>query len=245
MKKISDYPETAQQIIIHTNIQKLKGQPEYYQAKYLACSVKAYEMSKRLIKIERLRSIFHHVDIYKNVYIVPVQQAEKFGYNVIPLGLAYLIKERFGFKMVKNIYRTKGVPNTGKSLIDRACNNIIFEGKIPEKGAQYILVDDTHTTGKTLKCLADHISEQGGNVACLTTLSTSRYGVQFKPTQEQLEILKDIPNFRHKLDTIYGTTEEYLTGGQIQSFLFRNSQRNTHTSFLKSTPKIGTPYFNQ
>ncbi|PRY90584.1 hypothetical protein [Mongoliibacter ruber] len=222
--KINIYPETATEVITHTSLAKLKKQPEYFQSKYFANGVYALEMAKRLIKNESMKKIFHCIDLDLPCYIIPVQQEEKNGYNVIPLGLAYCIRLRFGFKIVKNIYRTKGFPNTGVSLRERACNNIRFDGMIPESGAQYILVDDNYTTGKTIKSLADHVTSQGGIVACITTISASRYGKQFKPANYQLSNLQKIPNFKYQLIKLYGSTEEKLTGAQIQSFIFQSNK---------------------
>jgi hypothetical protein len=230
--QINIYPETANEVITHTSLAKLKQQPEYFQAKYLACGVNALNMAKRLIKNESMKKIFNSIDLDLPCYIIPVQQEEKNGYNVIPLGLAYCIRLRFGFKIVKNIYRIKGFPNTGVSLRQRAFNNLAFDGDIPERGAQYILVDDNYTTGKTIKALADHVTDQGGIVSCITTISASRYGKQFKPADYQLSNLQKIPNFKYQLIKLYGSTEEKLTGAQIQSFIFHHNKfRRNDQSF--------------
>lgn len=226
---ISDYPIQLAQIITHTSLGKLKAQPEYYQSKYLASSISAYRMCGRLIKKESLESIKSMVDPYKKTFIVPVQQAESHGYNVIPLGLAYQIQSKLGYDIADKIYRWTGHANTGATIRDRASNKIRFMGKIPIPGSQYIIVDDNYTSGSTVKALADLITKQGGELVCITTLSASRYGKSFLQSDAQISALQKIPNSKNLIQEFYAAEQETLTGAQIQAFLFYTSKfKNTY-----------------
>ncbi len=115
------------------------------------------------------------------------------------------------------VSKHKGSGNTGAALNERLANPIVFEGNIKEKGADYIIVDDVFTSGNTVISMAEYIREQGGNPIVITTLAASKYGVDFIPSDNLMQIIKNIPNFVNTIERDYGKPIEYFTGSELQA----------------------------
>jgi hypothetical protein len=114
--------------------------------------------------------------------------------------------------------KKSGAANTVASLEERSSNLQTFAGEI-DREAQYILVDDTFTSGDTLMALYEFITKGGGKVAAFSTIAAGRYQnyIGHRP-QDVAKLLDragvDSDGFRRE----FGFPVEQLTGSEVYRF---------------------------
>ncbi len=186
-------PESLNEALTLTNLPYLMKQEGYNEAKKQGNAEKANEIVVILLEKhpEKLREIQSKLEPNKSVYFVPVINAEQNKrMNSLPTQFAKILAKKLNGNYVDNIFKT-GTPNTGVHTIERTTKNIDYEGNIPDKNGQYVIVDDNFTSGSTVLSLYEHIKAQGGDVKLITSLGFSKRGKTIKIQEKTLtELLK-------------------------------------------------------
>ena len=94
---------------------------------------------------------------YLEGYVCPVLKSNG---NKLPLALAHLMAFHSNLNLSDSIYLQHA--SHGSSMTERLYYQPSFSGIV--KPADYVIVDDVYTTGKTLKALKNYIESHGGNV---------------------------------------------------------------------------------
>ncbi|MFZ4537872.1 hypothetical protein [Propionivibrio sp.] len=109
------------------------------------------------------------------VVFVPVMHKDQGeSGNMIPRAYAKALAKLIPGEVEQGITKTSGYANTGATLDDRANNEQTFVGEV-RKGVQYVVVDDTFTSGSTVSALTAHIQSHGGMVSAITALAAGKY----------------------------------------------------------------------
>ncbi len=141
-------------------------------------------------KIEKMKEQFGDQD----PVLLPVIGREDKSLNMIPLAVAKEIAAQTGWDVETDVLQIAKKGRTGLSGTERFTAQASFEGDIdPER--KYILVDDHAAMGGTLRNLADHVMQQGGEVVGMTTMTAGRNGQKVAPS----------PKAINRLNQEYGT----------------------------------------
>lgn len=215
-----EFPANLADVVKSTSLAKLKSHPGYNAAKKEADGAAAVGVVLDTAKIPQVaRELKARVDPSKPVVLVPVIHRD-IGrrLNAIPLIYAKILGTETDWPVSMEIVKKGGAANTGASLEDRSSNLQTFEGEI-DREAQYILVDDTFTSGDTLMALYEFITKGGGKVVAFSTIAAGRYQnyVGHRP-QDVAKLLDragvDRDGFRREI----GFPVEQLTGSEVYRF---------------------------
>jgi adenine/guanine phosphoribosyltransferase-like PRPP-binding protein len=149
-------------VIANEGLGGVKREPEYVDAKKGDWRA-ALTMMDRLIKDETVEKVRELIKDRKDVKIVPVLAAEETGSNKIPLASAAILAGRLGLEVETDIIQREKVYRTNSKADHRLAHSPSFVGEV-EKGRDYLVLDDTLTTGGTLASLRGHIENRGGHV---------------------------------------------------------------------------------
>jgi hypothetical protein len=139
-------------------------------------------------------------------YVCPVN---KFKGNKIPLALALHMSGNSYLVTDDGIYLDHQ-PH-GSAMCERIYYQPGFSG--PVKRANYIIVDDVYTSGKTLKALKNYIEKQGGNVIGAWCIGAGA-SLEFEPDRIMLKLLySKFPDIERYIDVAS------LTMPQVQYLL--------------------------
>ena len=223
--KTTELPPSLQKNFARTSLLNLKNIPGYYRAKYDGDAQAAYDVVRKVmcndIGRERILEIFSWLKKDEPVCFVPVINSErKWSINALPYAYARILGSYYSevsaspVKVLDNIVKVSS-PNTGLGHSFRLANKVVYNGDIPDKNAQYVLVDDTYTFGRTVMSLMEHIDAQGGNVVLVSTLA-SRYTHQIKPSDGLIEKFRNEYKITNEnIREITGNEIEYFTAGEI------------------------------
>lgn len=160
-----------------STISRLKSHPAYSSAK-AGCMDSAIKLAADLVPRIDLRPAI----------ICPVMKT--FG-NKIPLAMAINLAEQNNHCYYTNeiiLSNQKSHP----TLAGRFYSNPVYYGFV--RPANYILVDDVYTTGKTMITLKNYIENNGGNVIAIICLGSSK-ATGFELSNLEIKILKSkFPN---------------------------------------------------
>lgn len=119
--------------------------------------------------------------------MLPVTSEESAGsLNRIPEAYAGLLAQALGGEVRHDVVKVAGVHNTDASQADRSANKQVVEGGI-DPDVQYVLVDDTFTSGDTLMTYLGHMLERGATVSAVSTVADSRNQNYIKPRPQDIE----------------------------------------------------------
>jgi hypothetical protein len=242
-----DLPDSLAKVTVQTNFSTLTKQPEYNEAKRSGDNKAAFDIVNKLIKKKKIDELKAKLDPNKPVYIIPISNYEKSKQlNRLPYFYAAALQDAGVGNVFDEIVKKSDTPNTGKTQIARLSTKHEYVGDIPDKNAQYIIVDDMFTSGNTIMPLIELIKKQGGEVAAVSSLAFSRYGTSLKLKQETLDkIIKNAKIKDRKLITIltkatqnegniiydYIRKRKNTTERDIRSFIDpQGSQRNNERS---------------
>ena len=113
-------------------------------------------------------------------YVAP-HAVEATGENAIPTILATTIADEAGADVDSAIVQREQVFHTGADPMERLNARATFDGPV-RAGGRYVLVDDVTTMGGTLADLADHIQQNGGEVAGLVVIVNAARSGQIVPS---------------------------------------------------------------
>ncbi len=141
------------------------------------------------LKDDRIQELKEKLDPNKKTIFIPItnKEGEKDTFNTIPFQFADELKNRLGGEVFYDIVKSSDKVNTGKSQIERFQTTHLYEGDIPDKNAQYVLVDDVFTSGSTVIPLIEHIHSQGGKVVAFSALAPGRYGKKLKLNKNNVD----------------------------------------------------------
>lgn len=168
------YPESFPNVIVHTTINNMKIHPSYIAAKNGDVSA-ALSLISDVSKKDRIEKLASY---YPDAILIPVHELilENGRYNAIPLVYAEYISDITGHEVCYDIYQKTKASHTNKNAIERLINRSQFAGDV-KPGKTYIIVDDVITQGGTVSELRSYIENAGGKVACVSTLSFSKFSM--------------------------------------------------------------------
>lgn len=109
--------------------------------------------------------------------VAAVHAEEAAGRNKIPLATAFVLGERLGLQVDEKLVQASRAKRTGSDGMARLGVQPEFAGEV-ERGADYLLVDDTLAQGGTLAQLKTHIEDNGGRVVGVFALSGKQYSAK-------------------------------------------------------------------
>lgn len=196
-----------------SSTQKLTGHRLYKEAKQ--GDLTAAQLMLQEIITDKLR--FKYLD----GYVCPVLKQSG---NRIPHALAQIISINSSARLADEIYLQH--TSHGSSAAERLYYQPCFSGKV--KPADYIIVDDVYTTGKTLKSLKNYIESKGGNVISAWCIGSGP-SLEFEPKRILLRLLTaKFPNINEYFDL------NELTSPQIHYLLKLNSLSKLWTIHSKN-----------
>lgn len=183
----SENGNTLPDAIIGHKLGDLNNHPDYAAAKAgdtdaamrIAIDMVDYAM------VAKVRAAAGGADI-----IVPVVSVEATGRNKIPMAVAEVLAEKLGTKTETQIIQADSPKRTSMDGLDRLLTPPTFDGPV-ERGAAYVLVDDTLTQGGTFAALASHIRDGGGDVAAAVALTGKQYSAKLAPSPELLSQVRE------------------------------------------------------
>lgn len=212
-------PDNLSKVIVQTNLRTLSIQNSYLSAKKNGDNIAALDIVTKLVKDDKIQAMSELLNQNKPIYFVPVVNVEANNQlNQLPIQYADFLANAFNGNVFLDIVKTQGTPNTNELLSARIKKNIVFNGSIKDKNAQYVIVDDNYTSGKTILALMEHLKSEGADIKAVTTLGFSKYSYYLKPHEHSIEALKNklsIPDSDIKL--IIGHTFNYMTNSEIQA----------------------------
>jgi DNA (cytosine-5)-methyltransferase 1 len=205
-----------------TSVAALQKHPMFKSAKYDGSAKAAYDIVESLVKPKAIQDVMSKIDPNKPAYIIPVIAREGESANMLPLAMADKLSEATGIPIWNKLAKTSSQHNTGAKADARARTMHRWEGEPPPAGSQIVLVDDTYTTGQTLRSLAAVV----GDPDAVATISVGRYTKQFtlQPDREQ-KLLAKAGLTKQQFNNLYGSEpKQILTGAQAQQYLLNGAR---------------------
>jgi len=116
--------------------------------------------------------VWAKANIKSDDVIMPILAEEASGRNKIPLAFANYLSEETGADYTADIVQSVRAMHTGKGAMYRMLQRPAFDGPVVA-GKRYWIVDDHFTMGGTIIEAANHIVQNGGEVAGIATISKS------------------------------------------------------------------------
>jgi site-specific DNA-cytosine methylase len=225
-----------EQIDSSTSVKSLTENENYKDAKYNGNPMFAYNLAKKFLTDEVIASVNSKINPEEPAIIIPVSAIEGEDLNTIPLAVADILSWKLNIPVSVDIVKTSKQHNTGASAQDRASNIHSWAGKKPKEGTQIILVDDTYTTGQTLRSLADYVGEP----TAIVTLASGRYGKKFDlPIELEKKLLDKAGITKEDFISNYGKEPNaVLTGAQAQQYLL-NGAKGKEGLFSRFPSRLG------
>lgn len=200
-----------------TSVKTLTDNENYNEAKYNGNPMFGYNLARKYLTQDIVDSVNAKIDPEKPAVIIPVSATEGEDINTIPLAVADALSWKLNIPISTDIVKTSSAHNTGAPANARSRTIHNWDGKKPAPGTQIILVDDTYTTGQTLKSLASYVGEP----TAIVTLASGRYGKQFDLSAErENKMLAKAGITRDEFISLYGQEpKEQLTGAQAQQYI--------------------------
>jgi DNA (cytosine-5)-methyltransferase 1 len=205
-----------------TSVAALQKHPMFKSAKYDGSAKAAYDIVESLVKPKAIQDVMSKIDPNRPAYIIPVITREGESANMLPLAMADKLSEATGIPIWNKLAKTSSQHNTGAKADARARTMHRWEGEPPPAGSQIVLVDDTYTTGQTLRSLAAVV----GDPDAVATISVGRYTKQFtlQPDREQ-KLLAKAGLTKQQFNNLYGSEpKQILTGAQAQQYLLNGAR---------------------
>jgi site-specific DNA-cytosine methylase/adenine/guanine phosphoribosyltransferase-like PRPP-binding protein len=225
-----------EQIDSSTSVKSLTENKNYKDAKYNGNPMFAYNLAKKFLTDEVIASVNSKINPEEPAIIIPVSAIEGEDLNTIPLAVADILSWKLNIPVSVDIVKTSKQHNTGASAQDRASNIHFWSGKKPKEGTQIILVDDTYTTGQTLRSLANYVGEP----TAIVTLASGRYGKKFDlPIDLEKKLLDKAGITKEDFISNYGKEPNaVLTGAQTQQYLL-NGAKGKEGLFRRFPSRLG------
>ncbi len=214
-------PDVAE-VSTSTSVSALQKHPLFKSAKYDGSAKAAYDIVESLVKPKAIQDVMSKIDPNRPAYIIPVIAREGESANMLPLAMADKLSEATGIPIWNKLAKTSSQHNTGAKADSRARTMHRWEGEPPPAGSQIVLVDDTYTTGQTLRSLAAVV----GDPDAVATISVGRYTKQFtlQPDREQ-KLLAKAGLTKQQFNNLYGSEpKQILTGAQAQQYLLNGAR---------------------
>lgn len=221
-KGVTGVPFMPEKVDASTNVGALRRDKEFDEAKFRGNAVAAMTLVDKFVKPDMLASIQSKIDPERPAVIVPIIAKEGTSLNAIPLALARYVSKKLDIPIWFDVSKTSKAHNTDAKAVDRAKNVHVWEGNTPPPGTQVIIVDDTFTTGQTIKSLAGYV----GDPAAIVTLASGRYGKDFELSPERAEkVLAKAGLTAEDFIDLYGKPiQQTLTGSQAQQYILNGAK---------------------
>jgi hypothetical protein len=172
-----DFPD----VVRNGNPGELKSQPEYADAK-AGDEKAAFAMALRLLRKEFIQGLLQLAEGCRHPVLLPVMASEQAGNNKIPAVFSAVISDIVGWPVEDGVYQVTKAYRTGSGADHRLAVHPEFDGQLTSD-ADYIIIDDTMTTGGTLADLRGFVQEQGGKVIGMAALVAhpGAVGIAIKP----------------------------------------------------------------
>lgn len=203
-----------------TTVAKLTGHADYQAAKKGEDARAAVRVVVGTAKLDIVvAELKKRIDPARPVLVLPVTHRDTGKrVNAIPVMYAEALAGKGGWKLDLSVVKTGGGANTGATGEQRAANRQTFEGDV-DTSAQYIIADDTFTSGDTIIALYEYLEAAGAKVSAFTTIASGRYQnyLAHRP-QDVAKLLDragtDADGFRREI----GFPIEQLTGSEVYRF---------------------------
>jgi hypothetical protein len=192
------------------------GHPAYRLAKTGVSTEAALQLAYDCIADDAMQRLKAKIGA-REPRIVAVHAEESQGRNKIPLAYGEVLAAVLGLDTDPGIVQCSVANHTAApSIYHRLVSPPVFDGYV-EKGADYLIVDDTCTMGGTLANLKGFIEHHGGSVVGMSVLSLSNprllYDIDLSgPTRRQITMRHPTLDAFLKEDFGYGI--ECLTEGE-------------------------------
>jgi adenine/guanine phosphoribosyltransferase-like PRPP-binding protein len=174
-------------VVIGNKLGTLLNHPDYAAAK-AGDTDAAFRIAVELVDaamVEAVKKATNGADM-----IVPVVSVEATGRNKIPQAVAEVLAKKLGTTAESQIVQIDSPKRTVMDGLSRMLNTPVFDGPV-QKGAAYIMVDDTVTQGGTFAALASHIKDNGGEVAGAVVLTGKQYSAKLELNPELLNQVRE------------------------------------------------------
>lgn len=174
-------------VVIGHKLGDLNNHPDYAAAK-AGDAEAALRIAQQMVDddmVIRVREAANGADL-----IVPVVSVEATGRNKIPTAVAEVLAAKLGTSTDLEIVQSNSPKRTSMDGLERLLNPPVFDGPV-QRGAMYVLVDDTVTQGGTFASLASHIRDNGGEVAGGVALTGKQYSAKLEPSSQLLNQVRE------------------------------------------------------
>lgn len=151
----------------------------------------AKRLAERIVNQEYANAV---KTAYPDAVLVPVQDVESSGTNVLPKAFASRLSELTGLTTYEGIGKINKTGHAqAKNKVQRLLQRARFKGDIMPGQSYYLIVDDFVSVGSTIADLRNYIIQKGGKVVGAVTLSASNedsLNLRMKEeTKKRLEVL--------------------------------------------------------
>jgi site-specific DNA-cytosine methylase len=205
-----------------TSVGALTGHPDFNSAKYFGNVRAARDIVEQFVKQKAIDLVISQVNPSKPAVIIPVISREGDSLNMLPLAMAEKLSFHTGIPVWTKLAKVSNRGNTGASAADRSRTQHEWQGELPAYGVQIVLVDDTYTSGQTLRSLA----EVAGEPAAIATIASGRYGKKYAlPPELEEKLLYKAGLSKRQFVNLYGQQpRDILTGAQAQQYLLNGAK---------------------
>ena len=182
----SAWPDSFQDVIIHSGESKVK-QHSAYQAAKAGDVDAAMHLIMDTLSDEALAMLVEVGSGYEPV-LISVHAEERIGVNAIPEVLADVLSQILEWPVERTVVQANVVNHTGASGFARLARQAFFEGDV--EPAVYVIVDDFIGQGGTIANLRGHIQQRGGVVLAATVLTGKIHSALIWQSPAQLEQLR-------------------------------------------------------
>ncbi len=217
-------------VVKSTTVSHLTGQADYLAAKKMGDGAAAARVVTKVLKSAQvIAELKSRLIDDRPVVLVPVMHRDTGKRaNALPKMYAEVLARATGWHVDEGMVKISGNANTNSTGVDRATNEQVFDGPV-DRAVQYILVDDTMTSGDTFISQYDHIVANGGTVAAMTSLASGRYQNYLSQRQGDVSKLLDKTGLTaESFAREFGFPITQLTGSEI--YRYANLEKGINSS---------------
>ena len=201
----------------------------YLLAKHFGDRRAALQVAYHFLKPAAIDLIRSARDSKRTLRIVYLQNREGRSLNKLPQAYASILAEAIceGVEIDSGIVKVSSDQNTRATQKDRVSREFVFESENGvDSSAQYLIVDDTWTSGQTTVSMLDYLRQNGADVIGITTLATGRYGKKIVPTEDQLQraLKKAKLSSLDQANQVLGFDLGKATGSELHGYILQGKQ---------------------
>jgi hypothetical protein len=203
---------------VPVSTRRLNKHPEFAAAK-AGDARSAAAIVQRTIKPETLWKVRDRLKPGVPVVFLPVMHLDPGPLsNQLPRAYAEALAHHLGGTVETRIGKLSGRANTNATEASRVANVQTFAGPI-RTDVQYVLVDDTLSSGDTFLSLLEYVQQAGGQVSAVTALADGRWQNKLRPDPKNIAKILDRAGINEETFTSeFGFPITQLSGGEAHVF---------------------------